>query len=489
MPAGIGLYAPLAIAAGGLVVYTASKFLPVSFRRWCGTLTALWLIAVFGFMLLAIIPHASMTGVPFIGLTGGLLITGIGAVGAFASQGRIDPEGPVQFYYPLFLLSLAGAVAVGFAEDLFTIFVAVELSAIPVYALCAYRYREDPGALASATRYLIQGVVGTITALFGVAVVYLAGHTLRIADLPGALSTVDPSLVLLGAVMIILGYGVKLAVFPMHTWLPDAYARAPIGVTAIMVGATKIGVLIAVFLSLSAMPAGQPVIYATGIFILVIAIATMTAGNLLALNQRDLRDVLSYSSIAQMGYILLGFGIGMVYNLVLGFAAGLYYAIAYGMMKSGAFLAADAFALDAGTSEVKAMKGIGARNPVVGLSFVIFIFGLIGVPFTSGFLGKLLLERAGMVTSMLSGFVLALILAVNSAISLGYYVPVLSTLFFEKETGDPISTPSDNRKIIPLTSVIAVTLLAIITVYLGLFPESFDWISHAAQQLFVPGVP
>ena len=488
MPADTGLFMPLFIAAGALVVYTTVKFLPAHLRRWSGTMSAVWLMAAFGIMLSAIIPHASVTGLSYIGLTAGRLITGIGAAGAFASQGRIDPEGPVQLYYPLFLLALAGSVAVGFAGDLFTVFVAVELSAIPVYGLCAYRYREDPGALTSAARYLFQGVVGTITALFGVAVLFAAGHTLRIADLPAALGRSDPALVLLGAVLIIIGYGVKLAIVPMHTWLPDAYARAPVGVTAIMAGATKIGVLIAVFLSLSALPADATVPRTMGIFLIIIAVTTMTMGNLLALNQRDLKDILSYSSIAQMGYILLGFGIGMAYSLPLGFTAGLYYAIAYGMMKSGAFLSADAFAWSAGSSEIAGMKGLGAKNPLLGISFVIFIFGLIGVPFTSGFLGKLLLEQAGMVTSMLSGFVLALILAINSIISLGYYVPVLSMLFFEKETEGKTGTPSGNLRKIPFTSLTAVTLLAIITVYFGLFPESFDWISHAAGQLFTWGV-
>jgi len=489
MPPDTGLAVPLFIAVGGVVVYGAVKFLSPGFRRWSGTVTALWLIAAFGIMLSTIIPHASVTGLSFIGLTGGLLITGVGAAGAFASQGRIDPEGPVQFYYPLFLLALAGAVAVGFAGDLFTVFVAVELSALPVYGLCAYRYREDPGALVSASRYLFQGVVGTITALFGVAILFLAGHTLSIADLPAALRASDPSLVLFGAILIISGYGVKLAIVPLHTWLPGAYGRAPIGVTAIMVGATKIGVLIAVFLSLSALPAGAAVPRVTGIFIIIIAVVTMTAGNLLALNQRDLKDILSYSSVAQMGYILLGFGIGMVYNLPLGFTAGLYYAIAYGMMKSGAFLAADAFALRAGSPEIAAMKGQGAKNPLIGISFVIFVFGLIGVPFTSGFLGKLLLEQAGMVTSMLSGFLLALILAVNSAISLGYYVPVLSTLLFENEIGTKTTDPAGDPRRIPFTSLSVVVVLAFITVYFGLFPEPFDWITHAADQLFTWGVP
>jgi NADH:ubiquinone oxidoreductase subunit 2 (subunit N) len=252
-----------------------------------------------------------------------------------------------------------------------------------------------------------------------------------------------------------------------------------------MVGPTKIGVLIAMILSLSSLPAGGDLPRTLGIIVTFFAVITMTAGNLLALNQTDLRYILSYSSIAQMGYILLGFGIGLIYSLPLGFVAGLYYAIAYAMMKSGAFFATDAFARDAGSYAIADMAGLGARHPLLGLSMVVFVFGLIGVPFTSGFLGKLLLEQAGMVTSMAGGVVLALVLALNSAVSLGYYIPVLSTLLFSgpaKETG-PVG-----QKPLSLPVVSAVVFLALVTVYLGLFPESFEWISHAARQIFIGGV-
>jgi NADH:ubiquinone oxidoreductase subunit 2 (subunit N) len=487
-PEEIAVFAPLFVALGGVVLYFTIKILPQNVRSLSGVFTALWLFVVFCLMLAVIIPHASYSVFPFIGLTAGLLITGIGAIAAWASQGSIDPKGPVHLYYPLFLFALAGAVAIGFSTDLFTIFVMVELSAIPIYALCAYRFREDPTALASAIQYLIQGVAGTITALLGVAILFMAGHTLNLNVLPKALAGANPALIMIAGLLIFVGYGVKLAIVPMHTWLPNAYAHAPVGVTAIMVGATKIGILIAMFLSLSALPGSVAIPRNLGIIIIFFAIITMTAGNLLALNQPDLRYVLGYSSVAQMGYILLGFGIGMVYNLPLGFTAGLYYAIAYSLMKAGAFLTADAFACCTGSFQTAKMNGQGTRYPLLGIAMVIFIFGLSGVPFTAGFLGKLLLEQAGMVTSMMSGVALALVLALNSAISLGYYVPIMSTIIFpDKKYSE--GKPPENIRQIPVTVVSGVVLLAIITVYFGLFPESFDWIYHASSQLFTWGVP
>jgi len=189
-----------------------------------------------------------------------------------------------------------------------------------------------------------------------------------------------------------------------------------------------------------------------------------------------------------MGYIFLGFGMGMGYDLELGFTAGLYYAIAYSIMKAGSFLAADLFGRAAGSFEIAHMRGIGARYPLLGIAFTIFVLGLSGVPFTCGFLGKLLLEQAGMVTSAVSGVLLALILALNSFISLGYYVPVLSTLSFRGKDSEHGEKQPAKKIGIPTSVVYVVVLLAFVTVYLGLFPESFGWITHASQQLFPWGV-
>ena len=501
--ADVAFFVPLFIALGAMETYFFAKLLGPRLQRWTGTMAAAWLAAAFGLMLAAVangfpdpIRTVSLFGPvlapSYLAAILGLLVPGIGAAAAFASQGRIDPKGPVHLYYPLFLLALAGAVAVGFANDLFTLFVMVELSAIPSYALVAYRYRGEPRALNAALKYLMQGVTGTITALLGVAILYLAGSadpiyggSLAVADLQRALLGANSLFLALGATLILVGYGVKLGVVPLHTWLPDAYVHAPGGVTAIMAGATKAGVLVALLVSLSALPAGVAASAYVGVAVCILAVLTMTIGNLLALNQRDLRRVLAYSSVAQMGYILLGFGIGIQYSLALGFEAGLLYVVAYSVMKAGAFLAADLFTGAAGSPETARMRGLGARHPVVGLSFAIFILGLIGVPATVGFLGKLLVFQAGMATHMVGGVLLALILAANSALSLGYYVPILSTLMFqghEAAHAAPAEAADGGEERLPRSTSAAVAFLAAATVYLGLFPQAlFDWIAKATQ--------
>jgi len=495
-PADMAAWVPLFVAIGGVASYLFAKILPRHFRSWTGVFSALWLLYAFGLLLYAggrdtagSFPLLSPAGISsHLGVVIGLLVTGLGLVAAIGSCGRIDPEGPVQLYYPLFLFALAGAAAVGFTSDLFTIFVVVELSSIPTYALVAYRWREDQRALLAAMKYLFQGVTGTLTALLGVSLLYLVGHTLSIPELPKALETADPFYLGLAVTLLLVGYGVKLGIVPMHTWLPDTYVLAPAGVTAILTGATKAGVLVALFLSLSALPRSAVAPGFIGMVVSVLAVITMTVGNLLALNQRDLRRILAYSSVAQMGYILLGFGIGLQYSLIIGFEAGIFFAIAYGVMKAGAFLAADLFTVAAGSPEIQQMKGLGARFPVMGIAFTIFILGLIGVPPTAGFLGKLLIFQSGMTTSTPGGVILALILAGNSALSLGYYVPVLSTLLFrgDREGHEPVRAGSATMALSTSASILA---LALATIYLGLFPLGvLDWISRAAGQLFTWGV-
>jgi len=479
--ADLAALSPFLIAIGGVLAYLVTKILPARNLRWTGTFSAAWLAAVFLVLLAAGVTGSfgpsAITGPVLqpspLGVAFALLVTFLGAAAALASQGRLDPRGPLQLYYPLLLFALAGASAAGFTRDLFTLFVSVELSAIPSYALVAYLRGEEPRAVPAAVKYLFQGVTGTLTALLGVALLYLAGHTLTIADLPRALAGADPVLLAAAATLVTVGYGVKLGVVPLHTWLPDAYSFAPAGVTAVMAGATKAGSLLALVLSIAALPAGGGSALA-GILLIVLAVLTMTAGNLLALAQTDVRRLLAYSSIAQMGYILLPFGIGLTYGVATGILAGLFYAVAYGLMKAGAFLSADLLAASAGTSETARMEGAGGRNPVVGAAFSIFVLGLVGVPATAGFAGKALIFLAGMSTLTWGGVALALILAANSALSLGYYVPLLSTVLFGGHGG------AGGRRI-PLAGVIAVALLAVVTVMLGFFPWVISgWLSGAA---------
>ena len=219
--------------------------------------------------------------------------------------------------------------------------------------------------------------------------------------------------------------------------------------------------------------------------ILFFAVLTMTAGNLLALNQRDIRYVLAYSSVAQMGYILLGFGIGMVYDLPLGLTAGLYYAIAYAMMKAGAFISIDAFARDAGSFETEKMRGLGAKYPILGISFDIFIFGTERCSLHFRF-SREVAPCTGRHADLDDERCHSCLGPCPEQCSLPRVLcadHIDAHVLWDGKR--PAPTP---RITIPLPVVTAVVFLAFVTVYFGLFPASFDWISHASAQIFTWGV-
>jgi len=491
------MVSPMILAIGGIACFGFANLAKGKMRAWTGALAAIFFVATFlVFVAVAVRGFDPNAEVPFavlvpsdLGILMGLLVTGLGAVASIYSQGALDPEGPVSYYYPLLLFALAGTVAIGFAVDLFTMFVMVELSAIPSYALVAYNYRKRRTAMAAAIKYLIQGVAGTLTALLGISLLYLATGNLNVNVIWLVFQGPDILLSLAG-ILVIVGYGVKIALVPLHTWLPDAYYEAPMGVTAIMAGATKGGALVALFRAIAALPFSSISVAQAGLVVSILAIATMTVGNVVALGQKNLRRMLAYSSIAQMGYILLGFGVGLHYGISVGLAAGLFYLTIYGIMKGGAFLCAGAFgrATNGGVT-FDQLKGAGVKNPIVGVSFLLFILGLIGIPATAGFPGKLMLFQAGLESQVVTGTwlnwgtLLSVSLALNSALSLGYYVPALNYILFKPGHHAGLEEKSK----IPVAMVAAIVPLAIVTVVFGLYPQAVTNLTNPASTFFKPG--
>jgi proton-translocating NADH-quinone oxidoreductase chain N len=497
------MVSPMILAIGGIACFGFAHLAKGKMRAWTGTLAAIFFVATFGvFVVVAVRGFDKYAEIPFavlvpsdLGLLMGLLVTGLGAVASIYSQGSLDPEGPVEYYYPLLMFALAGTVAIGFATDLFTMFVMVELSAIPSYALVAYNFRKRRAAMAAAIKYLIQGVAGTLTALLGISLLFLATGNLNVDVIWVVFTSPDMLLPLAGilslaGILIIVGYGVKIAMVPLHTWLPDAYCEAPMGVTAIMAGATKAGALVALFRAVAALPFVSISVAQAGMIVSILAIATMTVGNIIALGQKDLRRMLAYSSIAQMGYILLGFGVGLHYGLLIGLQAGLFYLVVYGIMKGGAFLCAGAFGRATnGGATFEQLKGAGVKNPIVGVSFLLFILGLIGIPATAGFPGKLMLFQAGLEVQVVAnnwlnwGTLLSIALALNSALSLGYYVPALNHLLFKHGS----HAEHEEKSKIPVAMVAAIVPLAVLTVVFGLYPQALMNLTNPAATLFKPG--
>ncbi len=411
----------------------------------------------------------------------GLIASGLGfAVTAYTTvHMRGDREADRPLYTALFLLLVTGVSGLGLAGDLFNLYIFFELMAISSYALVAY-YRLRSDAAEAGMKYLVMNGAGSILALLGIGIVYISSpsgsldlRVLATQPLYGA-----PTSSFLAAGLMIVGFGVKAAIVPLHTWLPDAYTAAPVGITAMLGGIVTQSGLIAMVRSLSVLGVDNAVTASYGVLLGFLAVLTMTVGNLTAMHQKDLKRMLAYSSIAQAGYVLLGFAAGLQWGAValLGVVGALFHVLNHALMKGGAFLAAGALEDAYGTRDLDDLKGAARRSPWLGAAFGIFVLGLAGVPPTAGFLSKLFIVSgtAASGTALGAFFVIALI--ANSVLSLAYYVPALTGLW-SKEA--PVA--GERRLRAPLVAVVLVFAAAVIA--LGLWPGLATYLEPAARAI------
>ena len=355
----------------------------------------------------------------------GLVATGLGLAVALYSFAHMRAERDRSTYSALLLLLVAGIVGIALAGDLFNLYVFFELMAISSFGLVAF-YREREEAIEAGMKYIIMSATGSAVALLGIGLLYLGAGTLSLADLRRA--TVPRDLALLSVGLLVTGFGVKAAIVPMHTWLPDAHAAAPSGISTMLSGIVIQSGLLAIVRALTVFGVGPSSKLSYGLLLAFLAVLTMTVGNLIAMQQRDIKRLLAYSSIAQMGYILLGFGIGMEYGIAIAMTGAMFHILNHALMKGGAFLAAGVLQHEFGTRDLNELRGAGRRIPAVGLTFAVFALGLVGVPPTAGFLSKLFIATGSAQAGGTLGVFFVLALITNSLLSLAYYVPALTGL-------------------------------------------------------------
>lgn len=391
----------------------------------------------------------------------GLVATGLGFAVAVYSLVYMRAERDRPMYGSLLLLMITGIVGIGLSGDLFNLYVFFELMAIASYALVAF-HRERAEAVEAGMKYIVMSGAGSIVALLGIGLIYMHAGTL---DLGGIRSAGIPrELGLLAAGLLIGGFGVKAAIVPMHTWLPDAHSAAPSGISAMLSGIVIQSGLLAMVKSLAVLGVGPSGPISYGLLLAFLAVLTMTVGNLLAMHQRDIKRLLAYSSVAQMGYILLGFGVGLEYGVAIALVGSLFHILNHAMMKGGAFLVAGALERAFGTRNLDALRGAGRNVPWVGLSFGVFVLGLAGVPPTAGFLSKLFLATGAMAAGNVLGVFLVVALIANSVLSLAYYVPALTGLF----SGN---SPRAGGRRLSVAITGPVVALAALVLLFGLWPD------------------
>jgi len=401
-----------------------------------------------------------------------LLLTGLVAVYSMRYMHRRD----IGKFYALLLMMTAGVVGIGYARDLFTLYVLFEVMSISSFVLVAFE-REEWEPIEAGVKYLVISTTGSLLALLAIAIVYTWTGSLDLTTLPLMLVERAGSAPMIAVLaMLLVGFGVKAAIVPMHTWLPDAHSAAPSGISAMLSGIVIEAGLIAMLKSLLGIGAVE-----LGLGLGILALVTMSVGNLVALRQTDLKRMFAYSSVAQMGYIFLGVALALGYPATAGFSGmrgALYHILNHGIAKGGAFLCAGAFLWLLGTRDMRRLSGIGRRFPVVAVCFIIFVLALAGTPPLNGYFSKFLLVRAGADVGGW-GLFLAVMLVLNSVISLFYYLGAINTVIFGPVPEDAPRT----IKPLPFMIVLPILVLGVLAVLLGLYPElGLEIVDPAAGQ-------
>ena len=415
-------------------------------------------------------------------------------VTAFSGPSLKDEVGEEK-YYAMLTAMIAVMAALGCAGDLFNLWVWFEAMAVTSYLLVAF-YREQPASLEAGVKYVIQSASGSVMVLLGIAMVLGLAGTLDIALLAERV-TPSPMLYLAGGLFVI-GFGVKTALVPMHTWLPDAHTQAPSGISAMLSGIVIEAGLIAMLRSLGALTGlnGAGVSITTwGPLLMAFGAVNMLVGNLMALRQTQVKRLLAYSSLSHMGYIVAGVGIAMYAHEAAGAEGGMFHLLNHGLMKGLAFLAVGALMYVVGQASLHAqgadpkdtlnhgpltipdLDGAAQRYPLIALALSLAVLGLGGLPPLAGFMSKWQIFVAGFSTQNLWMGLLVVFMALNSVLSLGYYAPLVNAVYRKR----PSQAVLMGGKA-PAAMTIPLLLMALAVVVLGFWPSLAGWLTAPAGQ-------
>ena len=335
-------------------------------------------------------------------------------------------------YYSLILLSSIGMILIAYSTDLVMLLVAWELMSIPTYALAAFSKR-DPISNEAAIKYFLFGALSSAILVLAIGLVYGVTGTTNIGEAIVSMVNVQKDLVpvtLLAVALFIAGFGFKMGLVPFHMWLPDAYEGAPTTIGALLAAGTKKAGFAAAIRVIVLATFALHLDWAAALA--VIAVFTMTLGNLAALVQKSVPRILAYSSIAQAGYIMIGLALAPYSDQAL--AGSLFHILNHAVMKSAAFIAVAAVSITLASYSIEKYRGLAKRMPITAIALSISLLALAGVPPLNGFWSKLVLFNAAIVTGpeIWWGPYLAIAGVLNSALSLGYYAWIMRKMYMEE---------------------------------------------------------
>jgi len=384
-----------------------------------------------------------------------------------------------QAEYYLFLLSvLLGMFLLSSASDIVMLYLALELVSIPSYLLAGY-LKGKASSTEASMKYVVYGATASGVMIYGFSLLYGMTGSTQISEIGRVLTLgTAPLPAMLAAVMVTVGFGYKIAAVPFHMWSPDVYEGAPTPVTAFLsVGPKAAGfaVLVRFFYTVFASPDGADGMWKLSssvdwpFLFAVLSAVTMTVGNLVAINQRNVKRLLAYSSIAHAGYMLMGF----VLLTSAGLKAILFYLVVYLFMNLGAFYVVVLVANGSRSEDISYFSGLGSRAPLAAVSLAIFLFALTGIPPFSGFIGKVYLFAEVINRGV---YWLALVAALNSVISLYYYARIVKVMFLE----DPTQAGDLPLALVPR---VMLAILVVPTLLLGIYWEPVIRVTEASVRI------
>ncbi len=477
--AGIDLHAiapEIVLTAGLLLVLVADLFLPDEKKSWNAVIAMVGIGGAFLATITLVGDHRSAFNGMFVvdsfALLFKFLFLAVAALiilvsNTYSTEGLRSTQG--EFYF-LLLSSFAGMLLMASSRDFLLLFIALELVSAPGFLLAGFK-KKDAKSNEAAVKFFLFGVLATAIMLFGMSLIYGISGSTNLAEVGRNLGRVggdSQALVLASILFIIAGFGFKVSAVPFHFWAPDTYEGAPVPVAAFLSVASKAagfaGLLQIMFVAFP----NQTGVWAPGFAIM--AIATMTLGNIVALAQTNIVRLLAYSSIAQAGYMLLplavvgGQGPGVMREA---FAASLTYILIYSFMNLGAFSVVIAVSRKRASNLISDYDGMMQREPGLTAAMIFFLLSLAGIPPLAGFWAKFFVFKSAIGGA---AYWLAAVMVLNSVIGLYYYVSVAARM---------VLRPAEDRSPlgVPITIAAAIAVMVLIVVGVGIYPDFFNHFS------------
>jgi len=386
-------------------------------------------------------------------------------------------------YYLMLLSAVFGMVVMASARDLISIFIALEMLSIPAYLMAGWRKRTLTGNEAGM-KYYLMGVFASAVMLYGMSLIFGGTGTTVLKGIGDHVNAqfMNEPIATLGIIFVLIGFAFKVSAVPFHNWAPDTYEGAPTPVTAFLSVASKTAGFVAILSLIYVGFAGQSDIIRPFMFIL--AVLTMTIGNVIALRQTNVVRLFAYSSVAQAGFILAPlcvFGISARSSRDV-LIAVVTYVIIYTVVNLGAFAVIITVSRRTGTGEIASWGGLFTYAPGLAVSMAAFLFALGGIPIAAGWFAKFQSFTAVVSANHWMGYTMGVVMAVNSVIALGYYLGLVKVMFMD-DAPDGDVTPIR----VPITLGVVVGAAVIFTLAVGVFPSLVSDLAKGATLALLPG--